>query len=232
MLSASPGLTVLALMPGFVFPTVLSYEAAAASRPVVVELFTSEGCSSCPPADALLTELARRGDLLSLAFHVTYWNSLGWRDPYSFEAATSRQATYAAQLGGGSYTPEIVVDGRRGMVGSERGEVFAAISASDRSAKTPIRISRSGSGVTVALAAGGRRGRVLLIGFDPQRQTHVGRGENSGRLLVESNVVRSMRSIGDYDGSPLTLSEARGPGQEAAVLVQAPNGEIIGAARL
>ena len=231
MRTASPALSVLALMPWFASLVLSSSEATAASRPVVVELFTSEGCSSCPPADALLTELARRGDLLPLAFHVTYWNSLGWRDPYSLEAATSRQATYAAQLGGGSYTPEIVVDGRRGMVGSERGDVSAAISASTRSAETPVRLNRSGLGVTVALAAGGRRGRVLLIGFDPQHQTRVGRGENTGRLLVESNVVRSIRSIGEYDGSSLTLLEARGPGQEVAVLVQAPSGEIVGAAR-
>ena len=113
----------------------VSWASIANARPIVVELFTSEGCSSCPPADALLTELSAHGDLLPLAFHVTYWNSLGWRDPYSFEGATSRQASYAARLGGGSYTPEMVIDGRRGMVGSERGEVAAAIGAA-RSAAT------------------------------------------------------------------------------------------------
>ena len=117
----------LTLFPLAVGLTILSSAAFAASRPVVVELFTSQGCSSCPPADAYLTELATRADVLPLAFHVTYWNSLGWRDPFSSEAATERQAAYAGHLGGGSYTPEIVVDGRHGMVGSDRGDVSSAI---------------------------------------------------------------------------------------------------------
>ena len=212
----------------------LSTPSFAGSRPVVVELFTSEGCSSCPPADAYLTELAGRGDVLPLAFHVTYWNSLGWRDPYSTETATSRQATYAGQLGGGSYTPEIVVDGRRGMVGSDRGEVALAISASkgdaDRSAD--VRMARAGGGVSILVGRGFGAGRVLLIGFDPRHQTQVGRGENSGRTLTESNIVRSMRTIGAYSGAALEISAPRGAGEDAAVIVQAADGHIIGAARL
>ena len=216
---------VLALAPGI---------ASAASRPVVVELFTSEGCSSCPPADAYLTELAGRRDVLPLAFHVTYWNSLGWRDPFSFEAATSRQADYAGKLGGGSYTPEMVVDGRRGLVGSDRGSVASAIAASHGEAgeSAPVSLSRAGGGLKVAIGAGAGHGRILLIGFDRQHQTQVGRGENSGRTLTESNIVRSMRSIGAYDGSPIQLSEGAGAGQDAAVIVQAPDGRILGAARL
>ena len=222
------------LLPLIVGLVALPPAAEAASRPVVVELFTSEGCSSCPPADAYLTELAGRRDVLPLAFHVTYWNSLGWRDPFSFEGATSRQADYAAKLGGGSYTPEMVVDGRRGLVGSERGEVAAAISASHGEAggAASVSLSRSGSGVTIAVGAGSGRGRILLIGFDHQHQTRIGRGENSGRTLLESNIVRSMRSVGAYDGAPFQVSEALGAGQDAAVIVQAADGRIIGAARL
>ncbi len=205
----------------------------AEARPVVVELFTSQGCSSCPPADALLTDLARRGDLLPLAFHVTYWNALGWRDPYSFEAATERQATYAAQLGGGSYTPEIVVNGRRAMVGSQRAEVAAAIAAvPGDTTDAPVTLTRAGDRLSVALGHGRGRGRVLLVGFDPRHQTLVGRGENGGHTLLESNIVRSMTTLGDYDGSPITLSASRGAGEDAAVIVQAPDGAIIGAARL
>ena len=208
--------------------------ASAASRPVVVELFTSEGCSSCPPADAYLTELAGRRDVLALAFHVTYWNSLGWRDPFSFEAATSRQAEYAGQLGGGSYTPEMVVDGRRGLVGSERGAVASAIAASrgDASDSAPVSLSRSGGGLKVEIGAGGGRGRILLIGFDRQHQTQVGRGENSGRTLTESNIVRSLRPIGTYDGAGMQVSVGTGAGQDAAVIVQSSDGRILGAARL
>jgi hypothetical protein len=206
--------------------------AVAVARPVVVELFTSEGCSSCPPADALLTDLAGRGDVLPLAFHVTYWNSLGWRDPFSFEGATSRQANYAAQLGGGSYTPEIVVDGRRGMVGSERGAVTAAIAASKGPAEAAVHVGRGGEGVTISVGSSGGNGRILLIGFDPQHQTPVGRGENSGRTLVESNIVRSMRTVGTYSGAAVQMTVPRGAGQDLAVLVQASDGAIIGAGRL
>ena len=224
----------LSLLPLAIALTLTSSVAFAASRPVVVELFTSEGCSSCPPADAYLTSLTGRRDILPLAFHVTYWNSLGWRDPFSTEAATSRQANYAGRLGGGSYTPEMVVDGRRGLVGSERGEVASAISASRGEAENaaPVSLSRSGNGISVAIGQGQGSGRVLLIGFDPRHETQVGRGENSGRTLTESNIVRSMRSIGEYTGAPLTVSAPRGSGQDTAVIVQATDGRIIGAARL
>src|SRR5580704_9547240 len=96
----------------------------AADRPVVVELFTSQGCSSCPPANAYLNELSKqRPDVLALAFHVTYWDYLGYRDPFSLQVATERQARYGQRFGDGSYTPEIVVDGSTGLVGSYRDDV-------------------------------------------------------------------------------------------------------------
>ena len=102
--------------------------AQAAERPVVVELFTSQGCSSCPPANAFLNELSKQpSDVLALAFHVTYWDYLGWKDPFSLQLATDRQAQYGRRFGDGSYTPEIVVDGAAGLVGSERDEVNSAI---------------------------------------------------------------------------------------------------------
>ncbi len=206
----------------------------AASGPVVVELFTSEGCSSCPPADAYLTDLAGRSDVLPLAFHVTYWNSLGWRDPFSFEAATRRQADYATRLGGGSYTPEMVVEGRRGMVGSDRGSVASAIAAARGVAESrpALKLSRSGGAVSVDIGKGGGSGRVVLIGFDPRHETAVGRGENAGHTLVESNVVRSMRTIGTYTGAPLRISAPQGVGDDTAAIIQSSDGRIIGAGRL
>ena len=211
----------------------LSVSATVTSaRPVVIELFTSEGCSSCPPADRFLTELSSRSDLLPLAFHVTYWNSLGWRDPYSFEGATARQASYAAHLGGGSYTPEMVIDGRRGLVGSERGEAAAAIAASRGDEGVPVRIGRSGGSLTVSVGASGGQGRILLVGFDPRHETQVGRGENAGRMLTETNIVRSLVVIGSYDGTAITVGAPQGAGTDAAVLVQAADGRILGAARL
>src|ERR1700704_309491 len=119
--------------PRFLMPLVFAIclapvAAQSAERPVVVELFTSQGCSSCPPANAYLNEMVKqRRDVLALAFHVTYWDRLGWKDPFSMEAATDRQAVYGRRFGDGSYTPEIVVDGAAGMVGSDRGEVGSAI---------------------------------------------------------------------------------------------------------
>ena len=116
---APAALSRLALLAAALLPAPV----AAAPRPVVVELFTSQSCSSCPPAEALLGELAGEGgDLLPLAFHVTYWDRLGWHDPYGLAAATSRQAAYGSRFGDGSYTPEMVVDGETALVGSARGE--------------------------------------------------------------------------------------------------------------
>ncbi len=215
--------------------TLLPAAAIAAERPVVVELFTSEGCSSCPPADAYLTDLSRtRADVLPLAFHVTYWNGLGWRDPFSLDAATQRQKRYGARFGDGSYTPEMVVDGAKGLVGSERGEAEAAIGQAARSGTTaaPLTLSRSGDQVSIAVGAGTGSGRLLLIGFDPQHRTAVGRGENEGRVLTESNIVRSIRPVSQWSGPALQVSEAAPEGQDAAVLLEAPDGRIIGAARL
>lgn len=209
--------------------------AAAAERPVVVELFTSEGCSSCPPADAFLTELSRgRRDVLPLAFHVTYWNSLGWKDPFSTSAATQRQARYGAKFGDGSYTPEMVVDGRKGLVGSERGTAEAAIAAAASGSRTAaaVTLNRQGSGISISVGQGSGSGRVILVGFDPEHRTAVGRGENSGRTLTESNIVRSIRSVGQWSGAPLTLAADAPEGQDAAVLLEAPDGSIIGASRL
>jgi len=209
--------------------------ALAAERPVVVELFTSQGCSSCPPANAYLNELARdRGDVLPLAFHVTYWDRLGWKDPFSLEAATERQDRYGHRFGDGSYTPEIVVDGASSHVGSNRNEVGSAIDAAKRQSRTAANVSvaRDGGQLTIDVGGGGGNGKVLLVGFDHDHRTAIRRGENGGRTLQESNVVRSVREIGDWQGQALHISEKFPDAEDAAVMVQAPDGRIVGAARL
>jgi hypothetical protein len=213
----------------------LSQVAMAAERPVVVELFTSQGCSSCPPANAYLNELSKgRRDVLALAFHVTYWDRLGWKDPFSMEAATDRQAVYGRRFGDGSYTPEIVVDGASSAVGSDRGQVGSAIEKAKRNGQTACAISvvRSGDQVAIEVGAGSGSGKILLIGFDHEHTTSIGRGENSGRTLTEANVVRSIRSVGQWSGSALRLTERFPAGQDAAVVLEAPDGRIIGASRL
>jgi len=209
--------------------------ASAAERPVVVELFTSQGCSSCPPANAYLNELARnRADVLPLAFHVTYWDRLGWKDPFSLPEATSRQDRYGHRFGDGSYTPEIVVDGATSHVGSHREDVGAAIDAARRNSTTAatLSVAKDSDGLSIDVGAGQGRGRLFLIGFDRAHTTAIRRGENGGRTLEEANVVRSIRGIGDWQGSQLRLREKLPEGEDAAVVLEAPDGRIVGAARL
>jgi hypothetical protein len=209
--------------------------AQAAERPVVVELFTSQGCSSCPPADAYLRELStQRADVLPLAFHVTYWDGLGWKDPYSMQAATQRQDLYGRRFGDGSYTPEIVVDGAAGMVGSRRSDVGAAIERAKRNSRTAaaVSVTKNGEQVSIQVGSGTGNGRILLIGFDRERTTAIGRGENSGRTLTEANIVRSIRAVGQWSGSALRINEQFPEGQDVAVVLEAPDGQIVGAARL
>jgi hypothetical protein len=209
--------------------------AGAAERPVVVELFTSQGCSSCPPANAYLNEMAHgRHDVLPLAFHVTYWDRLGWKDPFSLTEATERQDRYGHRFGDGSYTPEIVVDGASSHVGSYREEVGSAIDQAKRDSRTAtaISIAKAGDQLTIDVGAGSGSAKVLLIGFDHDHETAIQRGENGGRRLEEANVVRSIRAVGDWQGTPLRISEKFPDGQDAAVILQAIDGRIIGAARL
>lgn len=227
-------LTRFAIALGFaasLFPAI----AQASDRPVVVELFTSQGCSSCPPANAFLNELSKdRRDLLPLAFHVTYWDGLGWKDPFSLQAATDRQGRYGKRFGDGSYTPEMVIDGTVGLVGSYRGEVNSAIEKAKLELQTSaeVHVERSGSRLAVKISAGKGEGNVLLVGFDHQHTTAIGRGENSGRTLTEANVVRSVRTIGRWSGAPLALNEPFPDGQDVAVLLEDGLGHIIGASRL
>lgn len=207
--------------------------AEAEGRPVVVELFTSQGCSSCPPAEALLVDLAQRPDVLALAFHVDYWDRLGWPDPYSSPEATARQRAYAGHLGEANvYTPQIVVDGRQGMVGSRGPEVLAAIDAAlaDPGEAVPLNLRREGGRLTLEAGAGRGAGLLLLVGFDPLAETAIPRGENAGRTILQANVVRSTEIVATWDGSALALDRPVPAGEETALILQAPDGRILGAA--
>ena len=209
--------------------------ASAGERPVVVELFTSQGCSSCPPANAFLNEMSKgRSDVLPLAFHVTYWDRLGWRDPFSLEAATERQDRYGHRFGDGSYTPEMVINGSVGLVGSHRDEVNAAIARAKQSklAGPDVSVGKNGENVAIRIGSGNGNGKVLLIGFDHEHTTKIGRGENGGRTLAESNVVRSIRSVGEWSGKPVDISEHYPDGQDVAVVIESSDGKIVGAGRL
>lgn len=202
-------------------------------RPVVGELFTSEGCSSCPPADAKLAELARtRPDLLLLTFHVTYWNYLGWRDPFSFDGATQRQRRYVALgVSPDVYTPAMVVDGRLDVVGSDGAAVDQILARAGRSEETAAQIDvrRGPTGLTVSVGGGSGSGTLLLVGYDRLHRTSIGRGENGGRTLEEANIVRSMSILGGWSGQPVRLQTAHPDGQDVAVLLQRDDGRIVGA---
>jgi hypothetical protein len=216
---------------GLLAPTLAA--AQPAPRPVVGELFTSEGCSSCPPADAKVAELARtRPYLLLLTFHVTYWNGLGWRDPYSFEAATQRQQRYVARgVSPEVYTPALIVDGKLDAVGSDGAAVDHTLreAARDQQTSAQIDVQRGAAGLTVSVGAGARNGTLLLIGYDRLHQTPVGRGENGGRTLTEANIVRSMSVLGAWSGKPVRLQIAYPAGREVAGLLQRDHGHMVGA---
>ena len=205
---------------------------AHAAGPAVLELFTSQGCSSCPPADALLGHLAREPGIIALAWHVDYWNSLGWRDPYSSALATQRQQDYAARLRDEVYTPALVVNGTRMVVGSDRSAVRAAIGAAN-SIVVPVTLHRDGANAIAEVGAAGQPVSALLASYDPERATPVGAGENTGRTLTDYRIVRAATLLGSWDGAarriPLPQIAA---GRGAVVLLQTADLRVIGAADL
>ena len=210
--------------------------AAENSQPAVIELYTSQGCSSCPPADALLGELARQPSVLALAFHVDYWNDLGWTDPYSLRDAVLRQSVYSKARGQTSvYTPQVIVDGRDEYLGSDRSKIEHAIG--EVRAGVPIALDVADRNLVIAL--GGAQclapSDVLEVTYLREATSKIGRGENSGRTLEEFNIVRSIRQIGKWSGEAVTfrvpLNSVPRDATDVAVLVQLPGqAQIIGAA--
>jgi hypothetical protein len=140
----------------------------------------------------------------------------------------------AIAFGDGSYTPEMVVDGMISLVGSHRDEVNAEIEHAkrDEHTATDVNVNKAGENIAIKIGSGVGRGTVLLIGFDHEHTTKIGRGENGGRTLAESNVVRSIRPVGEWSGKSLEISERFPEGQDVAVVIESPDGGIVGAARL
>ena len=172
--------------------------------PVLLELFTSEGCSSCPPADRLLEKFDRDqpvagADVIVLSEHVDYWNSLGWKDPFSSAQFSERQQQYANALRGSVYTPELVVDGVKGFVGSEQSEAIDAVKNAIRAPKIPMQVTAekqdNKAKVTVHVDAGAD-GTVWLALAHDREQSQVLRGENGGHNLAHVGVVYSLEQIG------------------------------------
>ncbi len=216
-------------------------DAVPATTSVVVELFTSQGCSSCPPADAFLGELAQRPGLVALAFHVDYWDYIGWKDPFASPGATKRQRDYGRALGLRTvYTPQMVIDGSIDAVGSHRSEVERAIDMARNRAKLPVAIERDEAGswwVTLPESEADQAvpATVWLALFDRQQITQVKRGENAGATLTNFNIVRELRRLGEWRGPavnlPLDIGAAELAGRGCAVIVQGGDaGPVLGVA--
>lgn len=206
----------------------------------VIELFTSQGCASCPPADSLLNDLATRSDVLPLSEHVDYWDYLGWRDPFARVENTQRQRGYARRLGQSYvYTPQFVVHGVTQAVGRDRTAVLQLISeAQTRPDRVTLDIERSDDGGLVARlehAALPSPADIWLVRFDPAHVTVVADGENGGRSIRNVNVVRGFTLVGHWSGEAMSLPlpEISPADSSYAVLVQESDaGPILGATRL
>lgn len=210
-----------------------------AGQPVVVELFTSQGCSSCPPADALLTELAEEPNVIALSMHVDYWDYIGWEDPFASSIMTERQRDYAREMSSRYvYTPQMVIDGREELVGSHRRDVKQLIEQAAAQPK-PLTLefdSSDGGRVTIPAGEAPDGGAVVWLAvYDGAHETEILRGENRGKSLRYSNVVRELEEIGRWNGEAMTISldlpAAAARGRDGcAIIVQAgKGGPVLGA---
>jgi hypothetical protein len=209
---------------------VLSAIPAQAAPLTVVELFTSQGCSSCPPANASLAAVASRPDVLALSFGVTYWDYLGWKDTFAKPQFTERQVAYEAGLGhGGPFTPQIVVNGIRDTVGNVQSDVERLISGQRLSGPA---ITVADNTVSVAAAPTQGASDVWLVRYDPRTvNVPVARGENGGVTLPHRNVVRELMRLGSWAGTASRYEISPAPaGLATAVLIQRPHGGVILAA--
>ena len=215
-------------------------EPAPAGTPVLVELFTSEGCSSCPPADLLLARLAAEQPVsgalvVPIALHVDYWNRLGWDDPFSSAAFTQRQAAYAARFGNGGrvYTPQMIVDGRAEFVGSDERAARRAIQAAARESHAFVRVLPDDTGAAVSVAGAAAGADVNLAVVADGLASDVTRGENAGKRLVHAAVARDLVAAGRVDTAgrfhaSVPVSSGRGARRVFAFVQDRATGRVLG----
>ena len=216
----------------------LGLPAAAGAQPAapvqVVELYTSQGCSSCPPANAALAAISARPEILALSFGVTYWDDLGWKDTFAQKRFTDRQWDYARELRHAQVaTPQVVVNGRLDTVGGSVGEIDAALKRAALPAGGPT-VTLGAAAAAIAGAAPTRPAEVWLVRYDPNVvQVPIKRGENTGKTLPHKNVVRELTRLGDWNGGARSFPVPAGPtGLKTAILLQAgPGGPILAAAK-
>jgi hypothetical protein len=208
----------------------------SSQRPVIVELYTSEGCSSCPPAEALIEQMAKQTDVLPLAFHVDYWDDLGWRDRFSMKQATQRQQDLAHRLGASTVgTPQFIVEGRDSVWASNEAGLSRALKKPLNDA--PLSAQREAKELVVRTPArpAGEVYDVYVVGYLPHTVTRIGRGENAGRTLTEVNVVRDIRQLGKSGNTAgewkIPLSSFPADASRAVVFLQRSGGSAIAGAR-
>ncbi|MDP8914262.1 MAG: DUF1223 domain-containing protein [Pseudomonadota bacterium] len=210
--------------------------AADATHPTVVELFQSQGCSSCPPANSVLNSIADRPDILALSFAVTYWDRLGWKDIFAHPAFTARQWEYS-KAGGRTHvsTPQMIVNGRGVLVGSNRGQAEAFIKRFDRGASGPT-IATSDGRIGIGKGGAARPANVWLVRYDPRvHQVPIRAGENGGRTLPHKNIVREVYLLGKWTGEAASFAmpaSASGSYKSAILVQDGPGGAILAARRL
>ncbi len=208
--------------------------AATPQRPAIVELYTSEGCSSCPPAEALIEELARQPDVLPLAFHVDYWDDLGWHDRFSMKQAAQRQNEFARSLRLNTIgTPQMIVDGRFSVWGANRESLLRTLKTPRQD--VPLSVKRDDLDLIIQTPARTARETydVYVVAYLPRAVTQIGRGENAGRTLTEVNIVRDIRRLGQSGQTPgewkVPISSFPKDASRAAVFLQTTgNGAIAG----
>lgn len=212
--------------------------ALAEPAPVVVELFTSQGCYSCPPADVIAGELAERDDVLPLSFHVTYWDRLGWPDTLGLEEGTARQELYARYLGTGRmYTPQMVIHGQIDVVGSQRGRVMQALDIIKENWEDEVEIAIDNGRLSIE-QANAAPATVWLAAYDDVHEVDIERGENAGKTLRYYNSVRELTPLGKLDGSgfssdlPLARLSAEGRSGVAILVQRDSDGALLDAAKI
>jgi hypothetical protein len=225
----------LAFLFGSIAISGASVRAADTAHPAVIELFQSQGCSSCPAANANVNALSERPDVLALSFAVTYWDRLGWKDTFGKSEFTDRQWRYARAMGwDGVYTPQVVVNGRLAGVGADSGEIEGLMRRADRGAAGPAVTISGGVAEIGAAPAPPQEADVWLVRYEPRTlEVQVRRGENAGKTLPHRNIVRELVRLGGWGGRAERFNiPADDSSLGAAILVQTANaGPILAAAK-
>ncbi len=211
--------------------------AQAGGAPTVVELFTSQGCSSCPPADALMVELAKEQGMIPLTFPVTIWDYLGWRDTLAQAEFTRRQKAYASSVAGKRvYTPQAIVNGGASCVGSDFSAIVKLKGTTRPAGETRVRIETSNDGwlISAQIAVSADKAHLLILPLSSRETVPIGRGENSGRTITYANVVRAIRDLGEvrpgYRQVPVRRADmAEEQADGFAVLIQSGGSDAPGA---